>query len=210
MSSWSSSSRSSQRRWSSPASFGAALSARATNQSRWRRSIVVAPRRARASCSAANSRIVSSSRKRGSPSASSIRTRLWSASADQAVERRRRPSSAAGPQHGLGRLEVAAADEHRQAVEEPALAVVEQVVAPGDRAAQRLLARRQVARPGGQDVELMLEPVEDRVGREELDACRGELDRERHAVEPGGDPGDGRRVLVRHLEVRPDRRRRAR
>ena len=83
---------------------------------------------------------------------------------------------------------------------------VEQVVAPGDRAAQRLLALGQVARSGGQDAELMLEALEDRVGREELDAGRGELDRERHAVEAGGDAGHGRGVLVRDLEVRPDRR----
>ena len=50
----------------------------------------------------------------------------------------------------------------------------------------------------------MLEALEDRVRREQLDPGGGELDRERHAVEPGGDPGDGRGVLVRDPEVRPD------
>ena len=123
------------------------------------------PRRRASSCSAAYSRIVSSSRKRGSPSAvSSTRTRLWSASAirpsrTSTAELGRRPADR------LGRVEVAAAGEDRQPVEQPPRAVVEQVVAPGDRAAQRLLALGQVARAGRQDVELVLEPGEDRVGR---------------------------------------------
>ena len=106
---------------------------------------------------------------------------------------------------GLGRLEVAAAGEDGQAVEEPPPAVVEQVVAPGDRAAQRLLARRQVARAGRQQVELVLEPGEDRVGRQELDPGGGQLDGERHAVEAGADRGDRRGVLVGDREPRLDR-----
>ena len=65
----------------------------------------------------------------------------------------------------LGRREVAAAGEDGQPIEQPLPAVVEQVVAPGDRAAQRLLALGQVARAGRQDVELVIEPDQDRVRR---------------------------------------------
>ena len=50
----------------------------------------------------------------------------------------------------LGRLEGEAAGEDGQAAEEGLLLGVEQVVAPGDRVAHRLLAGRQVARPAGQ------------------------------------------------------------
>ena len=163
------------------------------------------PRRRASSRSAANSRIVSSSRKRGSPSAtSSTLSRLWSTSAIS-------PSRMSPPELGrraadrLGGLEVAAAGEDRQPIEQPPAAVVEQVVAPGDRAAQRLLAGRQVARAGGQDVELLLEPGEDRLGRQELDPRGGELDRERHAVQAGADRGDRRGVLVGDREAGPDR-----
>ena len=120
---------------------------------------------------------------------------------DVAADLRRRPADR------LRRLEVEAAGEHRQAVEQPLGVLVEDVVAPGDRGAQGLLARRQVARAGGQQVELVLEPAEDRLGRQELDPRGGQLDRQRHAVEPGADGRHGGRVLVGHGEARPDRHR---
>ena len=184
-------------------------SASATNQSRWRsRMAAVSPRAP--SCSTAYSRIVSRSRKRGSPSgASSTLTRLWSASAISPSSRSP-PSSADGPQTASTDVEVAAAGEDRQPVEQQPAAVVEQVVAPGDGATERLLARRQVARAGGQDVELVLQAGEDRVGRQELDPGRGKLDRQGHPVEPRADRGDGRGVVVGHGEARPDRERPAR
>ena len=123
----------------------------------------LASRRRASSCSAAYSRIVSSSRKRGSPSAvSSTLIRLWSTSAIS-PSRMSPPISDDGPQIASADVEVAAAGEDRQSIEQPPAALVEQVVAPGDRAAQRLLARGQVARAGGQDVELVLEADEDRV-----------------------------------------------
>ena len=118
---------------------------------------------------------------------------------DVAAELGRRPADR------LRRGEVAAAREDRQPVEQPPAAVVEQVVAPGDRAAERLLARGQVARAGGQDVELVVEPGQDRVGRQDLDPRGGQLDRQRHAVQPGADGGDRRGVLVGHREARADR-----
>ena len=163
MLSWSRSRRPSQRRWSSPDSFGAAVSASARNAAVWRRSISSRSPLA-ASCSAANSRIVSSMPEAGlavdllRPDEALVgegHQPVEDLDADLRRPVRRRASA---------RLELAAADEHGEPREQPPLALVEQVVAPGDRAAQRLLALRQVARAGRQDAELVLEPLEDRLG----------------------------------------------
>ena len=100
----------------------------------------------------------------------------------------------------VGHIQLAAADEHGQAVEQPAGAGFEQVVAPRDRPAQRLLALRQVPRARREQREVVLEPGDDLFGRQELDPRRGELDGQRHPVQPRGDPADRRRVGVRQLE----------
>ena len=55
-------------------------------------------------------------------------------------------------------VELPAADEGCEPPEQPLLALVQQVVAPGDRAAERLLPLRQVPRARGQDPELTLQP----------------------------------------------------
>src|SRR4029078_5030845 len=47
-------------------------------------------------------------------------------------------------EHGFGRLDVSRPREHRQAVEQTTGSLVEDVVAPGDRAAKRLVPRRPV------------------------------------------------------------------
>ena len=111
------------------------------------------------------------------------------------------------PADGLDRFEVAAAGEDRQPIEQQPPALVEQVVAPGNRAPKRLLAGRQVARARRQDVELVLEAGQDRVRRQELGPRRGELDREGHAVEPRRDRGNRRGVVVGHGKRRLDRQR---
>ena len=102
---------------------------------------------------------------------------------------------------GLGRGERAAAGEDGEAREERLLVGAEQVVAPVDRRAERLLAGGQVARAAGEEVEALLEPGEQRLGREQLRTRGGELDRERQAVEADADLGDRRRVRVRDREV---------
>ena len=118
MSSCSSSRRSSQRRWSGPDSSPAAWAASATYQSRWRAwRRAVSPRAA--SCSAAYSRIVSRSRNRVSPPATSsglIETLVEQghhAVDDVAADLRRRTADR------LRRREVEPAGEHRQPVEQP-------------------------------------------------------------------------------------------
>ena len=111
------------------------------------------------------------------------------------------------PAHRLGHLQVEAAAEHRQPVDEPPCPVVQQVVAPGDRAAQRLLALRDVAGSDRQQLEVMLEPSQDLIRRQELDPRRGELDGKRHPVQARRDPGHRGRIGVRDGEGRSDGRR---
>ena len=107
----------------------------------------------------------------------------------------------------LGRLQVAAAAEAGQALEQVPARLVEQVVAPGDRAAQGALPLGHVARPGGEQLELALQPGEDRVGRQKPDAGRRQLDRQRHAVEAGADPGHCHGVGPIEAEARASRHR---
>ena len=125
---------------------------------------------------------------------------------DQAVDDVH-PELGGRPAHRLGCSKVDAALEDRDPVQQSPVALVEQVVAPGDRTAERLLPLGQVPRAGGEERELVLEPSAQGVRREQLDPRRGELDRERHAVEPRGDCRNGRCVLVRYPEVRLHRRR---
>ena len=74
-------------------------------------------------------------------------------------------------------------------------------MAPGDRAAQGLLALWKIAGAARQQPEAVLEPAEHRLRGEDADAGRGQLDGKRQPVEPHADLCDRRRVLVRHVEV---------
>ena len=107
-------------------------------------------------------------------------------------------------------LEPQAADEHAQAPEQRLLPLEQQVVAPGDRVAQRPLALVGVLRAAGQQGQPLVEPAQERLRRERPHARRRQLDRERQAVEPPADRGDRIGVLVGQLEVRPRRCGRAR
>ena len=91
--------------------------------------------------------------------------------------------------------------EHGQAPEEGALVLGEKVVAPVDRAAQRLLAFGPVPRSAGEEPKAIAEPREHGLGREDVDAGSRQLDRQRQTVQAGTDLGHGRRVLVGHLEI---------
>ena len=116
----------------------------------------------------------------------------------------------------LHRLERPAFVEDREPAQQPLLRGVEQRVAPADRRAQRALAKRQIAIARRQQVERVIEPLEQRRGLEDSHARRGELERQRQAVEPAADRGDRRRVrgrereaglhLLRTLEEERDRR----
>ena len=98
----------------------------------------------------------------------------------------------------LGGLERAAAAEDGQPGEEPLLVCREQVVRPGDRRPQRLLARVGVA-AGPEQVQSLRDPLDDLCGCEHPDPGGGELERQRQVVQPAAQLGNR---LVR-LDARP-------
>ena len=142
----------------------AAASASSTNQAVCRSRIGRRVGRAPSSISAANSRIVSSISKRGG-SASIGPDQALVGERDQPVEDiadplgRRVPRTASAASSSKPPAKTDSRSRSRRS------RLVEDVVAPGDRAAEGLLAGRQVARAGGEEVELVLEPGQDRVGR---------------------------------------------
>ena len=97
--------------------------------------------------------------------------------------------------------------EDAQACQHLLLIRVEQVEAPVERRAQRLLPLGPVACAAAEELEPLPEAREQRLRRQQLDPGRGELDRERQPVEPDAELRDRRRVLVRHGEARRDRAR---
>ena len=140
-----------------------------------------------------------------SPIVCSIRNRsLWPSTWTSALS----TSDSSSSRHGLAGLgadgldvgERAAAGEDRHAPEQPLLRLGEERVAPVDRGAQRLLPLGRVARAGGEHVERVVEPLEQRFRRQEPQPGGGELERERQAVEAPADGRDGGRVLGRQLE----------
>ena len=107
--------------------------------------------------------------------------------------------------HRLRGRQVAAAGEHRQPLEDALLVVEEQLVAPVDDGAQRLLAGQRRARPAGQQPEPIVQPGGDLGDRERPGAGGRQLDGERQTVESGADVGDRR--VVRRRRARAARRR---
>ena len=143
-----------------PSRCPAQPSASVANSSAWRPRSSSRPPRA-VPCSSANSRIVSSIPKRGSPPIpSDCRTRLFSTSDPSASSTS--PATSL-PQTCSMASSPRAADEDRQAREQRPLRLVEHVVAPGDRAAQRLLPFGKVAGAAGEQPEAVLEPAQHRL-----------------------------------------------
>ena len=105
--------------------------------------------------------------------------------------------------HRLDRLD-RRPGEDRQQLEQSLLGGRQQLVAPFDRRAKRLLALRQVAGAAAERLEAAGEPIPERVGREEVEAGGRELDCKRQPVEAAADLGDRGGVVVGQPEVRPD------
>ena len=104
--------------------------------------------------------------------------------------------------HRFGRVEREAAGECCQPREHGLLGGIEQVVAPVDQRAQRLLSRQ--ARPGAarEELEAVVQTLGDRFDRQRAHASGGELQRERNAVEAPADLDQRVRVLRGHGEPR--------
>ena len=93
--------------------------------------------------------------------------------------------------------------EHGQDLEQRPLVVVEQLVAPGDRGAERPLAVGQVARSAPKDIESSSEAVAQLRRREQAKPRGRELDRERQPVESRADLADDRSRVVVEAEAWP-------
>ena len=113
------------------------------------------------------------------------------AAADEALVEQRGKRVEVGLAHLLGVVEGAAAAEDGEAREEALLVAVEQVVAPGDRGAQRGVALVGVT-AALEQVEPLRDPLQQLLGAEELDPRGSELDRKREAVETPDQLVDGR------------------
>ena len=92
--------------------------------------------------------------------------------------------------------------EHRQAPEQAAVLVVEEVPAPIDHRVERLLARDGRPAAPGQQTEPVAQPHRDVVRRHRRDARRRELDRQRDAVESLADLDDRGHVGIAKRERR--------
>ncbi len=85
----------------------------------------------------------------------------------------------------LGRREIEAAGEDAQALEQPLLVLVQQVVRPRDQRAQRLLALEQHAAAAGEQLEAVVQALVDVLDGQRAHPRGGELQRERNALEAG-------------------------
>ena len=100
-------------------------------------------------------------------------------------------------EHGLGRLDRERAAERGALDDRVALGVVEQVPRRGDRGAQAGVARRHPAGGAAEDVDALLEALGQLGRAEQAEAGRGQLEREREAVEAGGQRRQRVAVAVR-------------
>ncbi len=136
--------------------------------------------RSRAGCSADGRRpsaITQRTVDRGAPGGRAPATRRWSIVARQL----------------LRQFEREAAGEHAEPAEHALLLVRQQAVAPLERGAQRLMAAQLHARAARQHVEALVEALGEPLHAEQRHARRGQLDRQRDAVELAADLDDRRR-----------------
>ena len=97
-----------------------------------------------------------------------------------------RPGRAGAGADPLGRLQGGPAGEHRQPAQQHLLAGAEQLPAPVDHRPQGLVARERPAAVG-QEPEAVVEAGRDLLGGEGVEAGRGQLDGQRHAVQGPAD-----------------------
>src|SRR6185437_13507381 len=95
-----------------------------------------------------------------------------------------------------------ALNEDAEPVQESPLLTGEQGVAPVEHGEQIAVARIASGRIAAQKAEPVIEALQDLLCREQRKARRGELQRERHAVEATADLGKGRRVRGVESEMR--------
>ena len=101
-----------------------------------------------------------------------------------------------------------AAGEHREAAEHRFLRRIEQAVAPLQRGAQRLLALGRAGAAARQQLQRLVEPLQHAGRTEQRHPRRGQLERERNALEPAADLARCLGSVIVELETphRPPRR----
>src|SRR5688572_5202525 len=80
--------------------------------------------------------------------------------------------------------------------------MVEQLVAPVNGIAQRLLPYRQVTRSSSKQLQSVLYSLKQSLRRKQPDPGGGELNRQRQAVQPETDLSNRWCILIRYLKVR--------
>ncbi len=101
--------------------------------------------------------------------------------------------------NGAGGAQGEAAGENREPPQGHAGGGIEQVVAPVEQRAQGLMARQGGARAAGEQLQPVVEPLSEAAQPEDVDACGGEFDGERHAVERAADIAHHGRIGVVEL-----------
>ena len=147
--------------------------------------------------------IVSSIPNRGSPSSPPLVTRL-PRGAPRAMSARQGTAS----HDRLHGVEGPPAGEDGERAEHAARRVVEQVVAPVDRRAQRALPLGQVARAARQQREALVEPLQQLRSARAADAGGGQLDGQRQPVQAPADPATA--AAFASVSSKPGRTARAR
>ena len=120
----------------------------------------------------------------------------------RAVHQMQHRRARARPGVGLGGLQREGPREHRHHPEYPPLVLIEQLVAPLHRGGQRLLPRRRRPVPVGQQREPVTDPVQQLRHAQRLHPGGGQLDRQRHSVQPRHQPRHRRRRLAGQRELR--------
>src|SRR5690348_6247632 len=93
--------------------------------------------------------------------------------------------------HRLGVSEGEASREHAQPPQQDSLVSSQQLVTPVDRGLQRLVARQCGATSTDEQAEPVAQSLEDLLDAQDAGADRGELERERQAVEAPTEVGNG-------------------
>jgi Sigma-70, region 4 len=94
-----------------------------------------------------------------------------------------------GPRHHLGGLQRERPRKHRHRAEHPLLVLIQQPVAPLHRGRRRPLPGRRRPVPASQQREPVTDPLQQMHHPQRLHPRRGQLDRQRHPVQPRHDPG---------------------
>ena len=131
-----------------------------------------------------------------------LHQRLADQAGQQAGDRLRRERLAAGDP--FGHLQVESAAEHRQPGQQPPFGLAEQVIAPGHQGFEGAVSARP-GRAARQQPGVALQAGRELCGPERRAPGRGQLDGQRHAIQPGAHLGDRGRAI--HGQREPGARR---